>query len=43
MNRTVEFIYEEQQQDQEDSRTMFWFYTVQKEFEYCQAKRLIST
>ena len=33
----------EQQEDQEDSRTMFLSYTVQKEFEYNQAKRLMLT
>ena len=33
----------EQQEDREDSRTMFLSYTVQKELEYNQAKRLIST
>ena len=33
----------EQQEDQEDSRTMFLSYTVQKEFKDSQAKKLIST
>ena len=30
----------ERQEDREDSRTMFLSYTVQKEFEYSQAKKL---
>ena len=33
----------EQQEDREDSRTMFLSYTVQKQFKYNRVKKLIST